>query len=86
MAGGQRDAQDARRADRQPVGLRQVDQRALQRQVEDLRRQRDEARSLLRRLTEQIGQALDAVSAVVPDERITREDRIIFDGNIAQLT
>jgi cell division septum initiation protein DivIVA len=53
---------------------------AVQDEVDDLRRQRDEARQLLRRLTDQIGQALEAVSAVVPEERI------IFDNNVAQLT
>jgi cell division septum initiation protein DivIVA len=53
---------------------------AVQEEVDDLRRQRDEARQLLRRLTDQIGQALEAVSAAVPEERI------IFDNNVAQLT
>ena len=53
---------------------------AMEAEVDDLRRQRDEARHLLRRLTDQIGQALDAVSAVVPEERV------LFDGNVAQLT
>jgi hypothetical protein len=52
----------------------------VQDEVDDLRRQRDEARQLLRRLTDQIGQALEAVSAVVPEERI------LFDNNVAQLT
>jgi cell division septum initiation protein DivIVA len=58
----------------------QVRLAAVQDEVDDLRRQRDEARQLLRRLTEQIGQALDAVTAVVPNERI------LFDNNVAQLT
>jgi cell division septum initiation protein DivIVA len=62
---------------------------AVQEEVDELRRQRDEAYGLLRRLTEQISQALDAVDAVVPDEQLVpigRGDRIIFDGNVAQLT
>jgi cell division septum initiation protein DivIVA len=53
---------------------------AVQEEVDDLRRQRDEARQLLRRLTDQIGSALDAVTAVVPNERV------VFDNNVAQLT
>jgi cell division septum initiation protein DivIVA len=42
----------------------------MQEEVDDLRRQRDEARLLLRRLTEQISQALDAVTSGVPEGRI----------------
>jgi colicin import membrane protein len=47
---------------------------AVQEEVDDLRRQRDEARESLRRLTDQIGQALHAVNVVVADEpNIARE-------------
>ena len=46
---------------------------AVQDEVEDLRRQRDEARESLRRLTDQIGEALHAVSAVVDEPNIARE-------------
>jgi colicin import membrane protein len=47
---------------------------AVQEEVDDLRRQRDEARESLRRLTDQIGQALHAVNLVVADEpNIARE-------------
>jgi cell division septum initiation protein DivIVA len=47
---------------------------AVQDEVDDLRRQRDEARESLRRLTDQIGEALHAVSVVVADEpNIARE-------------
>lgn len=47
---------------------------AVQDEVDDLRRQRDEARESLRRLTDQIGEALHAVNAVVADEpNIARE-------------
>jgi cell division septum initiation protein DivIVA len=53
---------------------------AAQEEVDDLRRQRDEARQMLCRLTDQIGQALDAVTAAVPNERV------LFDNNVAQLT
>ena len=42
---------------------------AVQEEVDDLRRQRDEARESLRRLTDQIGEALHAASAVAADER-----------------
>ncbi len=43
-------------------------------EVDDLRRQRDEARESLRRLTDQIGEALHAVNGVVADEpNIARE-------------
>jgi hypothetical protein len=42
---------------------------AVQAEVDDLRRQRDEARHSLRQLTDQIGQALQAVT-VVPDEMV----------------
>jgi cell division septum initiation protein DivIVA len=59
---------------------------AVQAEVDDLRRQRDEARQLLRRLTDQMGQALEAVSAVVPDERVLAGERVLFNGNVAQLT
>ncbi len=45
---------------------------AVQDEVDDLRKQRDEARESLRRLTDQIGQALHAVGAVSPEERIVR--------------
>jgi len=40
---------------------------AVQEQVDGLRRQRDEARQSLRRLTDQIGQALQAVVGTLPD-------------------
>jgi cell division septum initiation protein DivIVA len=53
---------------------------AVQGEVDDLRRQRDEARHLLCRLTDQLGEAIDAVTAVVPNERV------VFDNNVAQLT
>ncbi len=47
---------------------------AVQDEVDDLRRQRDEARESLRRLTDQIGEALHAVNVVVADEpNIARE-------------
>jgi hypothetical protein len=47
---------------------------AVQDEVDDLRRQRDEARESLRRLTDQIGEALHAVNGVVADEpNIARE-------------
>jgi hypothetical protein len=45
---------------------------AVQEEVDDLRRQRDEARESLRRLTDQIGEALHAVGAVADGERIVR--------------
>ena len=48
---------------------------AVQDEVDDLRRQRDEARESLRRLTDQIGEALHAVGAVAPDEPIARSSR-----------
>jgi cell division septum initiation protein DivIVA len=53
---------------------------AMQDEIDGLRRQRDEACALLRRLAEQITRALDAVTPVV------REERIIFEGNVAQVT
>jgi cell division septum initiation protein DivIVA len=53
---------------------------AVQEEVDDLRHQRDEARRMLCRLTDQIGEAIDAVTAVMPHERI------VFDNNVAQLT
>jgi hypothetical protein len=40
---------------------------AVQQQVEDVRRQRDEARQSLRRLTDQIGQAIQAVLGTMPE-------------------
>ncbi|MCW2700224.1 MAG: hypothetical protein JWQ45_1759 [Blastococcus sp.] len=40
----------------------------VQAEVDDLRRQRDEARESLRRLTARIGEALEAAAAVVPAE------------------
>ena len=46
---------------------------AVQDEVDDLRKQRDEARETLRRLTDQIGQALHAVSLVVDEPNIARE-------------
>lgn len=47
---------------------------AVQDEVDELRRQRDEARESLRRLTDQIGEALHAVDVVVADEpNIARE-------------
>jgi cell division septum initiation protein DivIVA len=42
----------------------------VQAEVDDLRRQRDEARESLRRLTDQIGQALQAVNATVADQQV----------------
>ena len=46
---------------------------AVQDEVDDLRRQRDEARESLRRLTDQIGEALHAVGLVVDEPNIARE-------------
>ena len=46
---------------------------AVQEDVDDLRRQRDEARESLRRLTDQIGEALHAVSVAVDEPNIARE-------------
>jgi colicin import membrane protein len=46
---------------------------AVQDEVADLRRQRDEARESLRRLTDQIGEALHAVAAVADEPNIARE-------------
>jgi cell division septum initiation protein DivIVA len=46
---------------------------AVQEEVDDLRRQRDEARESLRRLTDQIGEALHAVVAVADEPNIARE-------------
>jgi cell division septum initiation protein DivIVA len=46
---------------------------AVQDEVDDLRRQRDDARESLRRLTDQIGEALHAVGAVVDEPNIARE-------------
>jgi hypothetical protein len=40
---------------------------AVQQQVDNLRRQRDEARQSLRRLTDQIGEAIQAVLGTLPD-------------------
>lgn len=45
---------------------------AVRDEVEDLRRQRDEARAALRRLADQVGEALVAAGADAPDERIVR--------------
>jgi colicin import membrane protein len=41
---------------------------ALESEMADLRRQRDEARAYLRRLTGQIEQALQSLTAVLPDD------------------
>jgi hypothetical protein len=46
---------------------------AVQDEVTDLRRQRDEARQSLRRLTDQIGEALHAVGAAVDEPNIVAE-------------
>jgi cell division septum initiation protein DivIVA len=48
---------------------------AVRTEVEDLRRQRDEARRSLERLTAQIGQALQAVAIGDPDELAVLADR-----------
>jgi cell division septum initiation protein DivIVA len=45
---------------------------AVQDEVADLKQQRDEAYRSLRRLTAQIGDALHAVGAIAPEERIVR--------------
>jgi cell division septum initiation protein DivIVA len=45
---------------------------AVQDELDDLRRQRDEVRESLLRLTDQIGEALHAVGVVAPDERTVR--------------
>ena len=45
---------------------------AVQDEVADLKRQRDEAYRSLRRLTDQIGEALHSVPAIAPEERIVR--------------
>ena len=45
---------------------------AVQDEVADLKKQRDEAYRSLRRLTDQIGEALHAVGAIAPEERIVR--------------
>ena len=47
----------------------------VQAEVDDLRRQRDEARHSLRQLTDQIGQALQAVLTTVPDEMVVLAGR-----------
>jgi len=47
----------------------------VQREVDDLRRQRDEARQSLRTLTDQIGQALQAVVTTVPEEMVVLAGR-----------
>jgi cell division septum initiation protein DivIVA len=69
-----RDA-DLARQDRDSAAAESVGRLlAVQEEVDDLRRQRDEARESLRRLTDQIGQALHAVNLVVADEpNIARE-------------
>jgi hypothetical protein len=41
---------------------------ALESEMADLRRQRDEARAYLRRLTGQIDQALQSLTGVLPDD------------------
>lgn len=46
---------------------------AVQHEVDDLRKQRDEARESLRRLTDQIGEALHAVSLAADEPNIARE-------------
>jgi cell division septum initiation protein DivIVA len=46
---------------------------AVQQQVDNLRRQRDEARQSLRRLTDQIGQAIQAVLGTLPDAPPVRD-------------
>ena len=48
----------------------------VQEEVDDLRRQRDEARQSLRTLTDQIGQALQAVLTTVPDDLVVLAGRI----------
>ena len=40
----------------------------MQAEVDDLRRQRDQARESLRGLTDRIGEALQAVAAIGPDD------------------
>jgi cell division septum initiation protein DivIVA len=79
-------AQERRRADR--VAAAQL--HAVQEQVDALRRQRDEAQQSLRRLTEQIGQALQAVMGTLPEvtappglravPRVRMVDNIVADG------
>jgi chromosome segregation ATPase len=49
---------------------------AVQAEVDDLRRQRDDARQSLRKLTDQIGQALSAATAGAPDQFLVIGNRV----------
>ena len=49
---------------------------AVQAEVDDLRRQRDEARVLLHRLTDQIGQALSLATGSAPDNFLLIDNRV----------
>ncbi|WP_324273076.1 hypothetical protein [Blastococcus brunescens] len=52
----------------------------MQAQVEDVRRQRDQARQSLRELTDRIGEALQAVAGMVPED-VPRTH--VMRGNVA---
>ncbi|NEK58675.1 DivIVA domain-containing protein [Geodermatophilus sabuli] len=79
-----RAAEDARREAEQAALDAAEELAAVRREIDDLCRQRDEARSSLRRLTGQIDAALQAFAAPVPDEVHAggRPREVVVTGNV----